>query len=66
METDAHPGGGIKPSYPGRNRVHRFALGSPVGGGAVSVWGVQMVGSTLYASDMLNGLWKIDVSSLKR
>lgn len=37
-----------------------------VGGGQVSVWGVQMVGSTLYASDMLNGLWKIDVSSLKR
>jgi hypothetical protein len=37
-----------------------------VGGGQVSVWGVQLLGSTLYASDMLNGLWKIDVSSLKR
>ncbi|MEW5930736.1 MAG: hypothetical protein AB1941_25020 [Gemmatimonadota bacterium] len=37
-----------------------------VGGQQVSVWGVQMVGSTLYASDMLNGLWKIDVSGLKR
>ncbi|HEX7238624.1 MAG TPA: hypothetical protein VF263_00045 [Longimicrobiaceae bacterium] len=37
-----------------------------VGGGQVSVWGVQMVGNVLYASDMLNGLWKVDVSSLKR
>ncbi|HEV2150276.1 MAG TPA: hypothetical protein VGR37_22950 [Longimicrobiaceae bacterium] len=37
-----------------------------VGGGQVSLWGVQVVGNRLYASDMLNGLWKIDVSSLKR
>lgn len=32
----------------------------------VFVWGVQLVGSHLYASDMLNGLWKLDVSSLRR
>jgi hypothetical protein len=37
-----------------------------VGGQQVSVWGVQMLGNRLYASDMLNGLWKIDVSGLKR
>lgn len=30
------------------------------------VWGVQLVGDRLYASDMLNGLWKLDVSALKR
>lgn len=30
------------------------------------VWGVQLVGNRLYASDMLNGLWKLDVSALKR
>lgn len=47
-------------------KMGREAGRALVGGGAVSVWGVQMVGSTLYASDMLNGLWKIDVSSLKR
>jgi hypothetical protein len=32
----------------------------------VFVWGVQGVGSHLYASDMLNGLWKLDTSPLKR
>ena len=34
--------------------------------GQTSVWGVQLVGNRLYASDMLNGLWKLDVSTLKR
>ena len=47
-------------------KMGREAGRALVGGGQVSVWGVQMLGSTLYASDMLNGLWKIDVSSLKR
>lgn len=47
-------------------KMGREAGKALVGGGQVSVWGVQMVGSTLYASDMLNGLWKVDVSSLKR
>jgi hypothetical protein len=27
--------------------------------GSVYVWGVQLVGSSLYASDMLNGIWKL-------
>lgn len=34
--------------------------------GSVFIWGVQLVGSHLYASDMLNGLWKLDVSGLRR
>jgi hypothetical protein len=29
------------------------------GGPAVYVWGVQLSGGVLYASDMLNGLWKL-------
>jgi hypothetical protein len=32
----------------------------------VYVWGVQWVGNHVYASDMLNGLWKLDVSALRR
>ncbi len=31
----------------------------PVGQGAVYVWGVKLDGGFLYASDMLNGLWKL-------
>ena len=27
--------------------------------GPVYVWGVQLIGSSLYASDMLNGIWKL-------
>jgi hypothetical protein len=34
------------------------------GGGQVYVWGVQHVGAHVYASDMLNGLWKLE--SLRR
>lgn len=30
------------------------------------IWGVQWVGNRVYASDMLHGLWTIDVSSLRR
>lgn len=30
------------------------------------VWGVHFSGGFLYASDMVNGLWKLDVASLKR
>lgn len=33
---------------------------------SVFIWGVQRVGNRLYASDMLNGLWKLDVSGLRR
>jgi hypothetical protein len=32
----------------------------------IYVWGVQHVGNALYASDMLNGLWKLDTSRLRR
>ena len=41
------------------------AMGREVGRGlsggspAVYVWGVQLSGGSLYASDMLNGLWKL-------
>lgn len=31
--------------------------------GPVYVWGVQYTGSNLYASDMLNGLWKLRLSA---
>ena len=31
----------------------------PDGTGGVYVWGVQLVGSRLYASDMLKGIWKL-------
>lgn len=36
-------------------------VGEGLGGGAptVYVWGVQLSGGDLYASDMLNGLWKL-------
>lgn len=47
-------------------KMGREAGRALTGGGQVSVWGVQMVGNRLYASDMLNGLWKIDVAPLKR
>jgi len=39
----------------GREVGRGLAGGSP----AVYVWGVQLSGSFLYASDMLNGLWKL-------
>ena len=28
------------------------------------IWGVALKGTTLYASDMINGLWKLDVSAI--
>ncbi|MFL5561501.1 MAG: LVIVD repeat-containing protein [Gemmatimonadaceae bacterium] len=30
------------------------------------IWGVQWVGNRLYASDMLHGLWVLDVTALRR
>ena len=30
------------------------------------IWGVQVVGNRLYASDMVGALWKLDISGLKR
>ncbi len=46
-------------------------MGREVGRGLVDqapvfVWGVHHVGTHLYASDMLNGLWKLDASALRR
>jgi hypothetical protein len=38
----------------GRELAH-----GPNGMGAVYVWGVQLVGLHVYASDMLNGIWKL-------
>jgi len=35
-------------------------------GRPVYVWGVQLAGDDLYASDMLSGLFKLDVSALRR
>jgi hypothetical protein len=31
----------------------------PTGAGPIYIWGVQLAGSSLYASDMLNGIWKL-------
>lgn len=39
----------------GRGRAEALSGGTP----AVYVWGVQLSGGVLYASDMLNGLWKL-------
>jgi len=38
----------------GRELAH-----GPTGRGPVYIWGVQLVGQRLYASDMLNGIWKL-------
>lgn len=34
-------------------------LGFAVAGGETFIWGVQFTGDALYASDMINGIWKI-------
>jgi hypothetical protein len=39
----------------------RVMFGQPV-----MIWGVAIVGNALYASDMNSGLWKIDITPLKR
>jgi hypothetical protein len=36
-----------------------LAYGPPVGVTPLYIWGVQLVGSRVYASDMLNGIWKL-------
>jgi hypothetical protein len=38
---------------------HELARGLTDTGGPVYVWGVQLSGNKLYASDMLNGLWRL-------
>jgi len=43
----------------GRELAH-----GPTGRGPVYIWGVELVGLRLYASDMLNGIWKLGPVSL--
>ncbi|MEO7367417.1 MAG: hypothetical protein ABIZ36_05640 [Gemmatimonadaceae bacterium] len=38
---------------------HELARGLLETGGQVYVWGVQLVGGKVYASDMINGLWRL-------
>ena len=52
-------------------RCDLLLMGREVGIGVSSgppkyVWGVAMVGNRLYASDMWNGIFKLDISALKR
>jgi hypothetical protein len=42
------------------------ALDVPTGGLNFYIWGVQHVGAHVYASDMLNGLWKLDAAAMRR
>jgi hypothetical protein len=42
------------------------ALDVPAGGRNFYIWGVQHVGAHVYASDMLNGLWKLDAAAMRR
>ena len=42
------------------------ALDVPAGGRNFYIWGVQHVGANVYASDMLNGLWKLDAAAIRR
>ncbi len=46
-------------------RVKAFALRN-TGRANLSIWGVHWQGNYLYASDMQNGIWKVNVSSLRR
>ena len=44
-------------------RMGRELAHGPSGLGSVYIWGVQLVGLRLYASDMLNGIWKLGPAS---
>jgi hypothetical protein len=44
-------------------RMGRELAHGPSGMGGVYIWGVQLVGLRLYASDMLNGIWKLGPAS---
>lgn len=46
----------------GREAGNALASGNPT----VSIWGVMVEGNRLYATDMLSGLYVIDISELKR
>src|SRR4051812_3653831 len=40
-------------------KMGRELASGPTGVGAVYIWGVQLSGGNIYASDMLNGIWKL-------
>jgi hypothetical protein len=40
-------------------KMGREIASGPNGIGPVYVWGVQLAGGRVYASDMLNGIWKL-------
>jgi hypothetical protein len=40
-------------------KMNRELAHGPNGMGPVYIWGVQLVGLRVYASDMLNGIWKL-------
>lgn len=42
------------------------ALDTAAGGRSFYIWGVQQVGEFVYASDMLNGLWKLNAAAMQR
>jgi len=44
-------------------RMDRELAHGPAGGQPVYVWGVQLSGGSVYASDMLNGIWKFSEAS---
>jgi len=57
-----------KATDPGKARCDLRLMGREAGvwlpSQKVYIWGVALVGTTLYASDMINGLWKLDVSNI--
>jgi hypothetical protein len=40
-------------------KMGRELASGPTGGSPVYIWGVQLSGGRVYASDMLNGIWKL-------
>lgn len=60
-DTVRAPDGRCDLGLMGREAARGLNTGDPV-----HVWGVERVGSALYASDMLSGLFKLDVAALVR
>ncbi len=57
--TARFPDGRCNLAAAGRETGHALDSGN-------FIWGVQWVGNRVYASDMLHGLWVLDVTSLRR
>ncbi len=53
------PDGRCNLAAAGREQGHALDSGN-------FIWGVQWIGNRVYASDMLHGLWALDVTSLRR